>query len=101
MIKKWKAEYSKDNYKLYKKLESEGYGEVKWEGRKIMIELKNVNKIERVSTGKRKVYNNWKELAKGYKQGIGTLIIKSEGEYKTDIECIMERKGGRVEIKLY
>ena len=93
--------FSKENFKLYKKLESEGFVKVNHKGNYLYIELLNINKISNVSKPKRRVYNNWKERTKGYKQGIGTLIIKSGKEYKTDTECIMEKKGGRVELKLY
>jgi ribosomal protein S8 len=50
--------FSKENFKLYKKLESEGFVKVNHKGNYLYIELLNINKISNVSKPKRRVYNN-------------------------------------------
>jgi len=96
-----KINFTQENFSLYKKLEKEGYLTLSHNNDKILINLKSNIKIKNISKPSRKIYYNWKEISKGYKQGLGTLIIRTTQGYKTDIECIKERLGGRAIIKIF
>ena len=96
-----KIPFTKENFNLYKKLEKEGYLSILHNNNTLYITLNSDIKIKNLSKPSRKIYYNWKEISKGYKQGLGTLIIRTNKGYKTDLECIKDKIGGRAIIKIF